>query len=402
MSVVLNFADADAAAVPQTAPANFAAQIHTTADAITMLRPRWRALEAAADGVGLFQSEAWCNHVMSVRGCDGAAILTVSDGGALVALLPLRITGGPAGRVATGFGEPFQQYSEMLVSPGNDPATMLRLMLDTLRAGARPDAIMLHKVRADSKLHAGMTAYGADGRANPFIASTDIGGAPFTDLRPYGDFADFHATVSFKSRKNLRNARNRLARNGELRVLVDDSGEGLAAAIAGSHAGRLDWLDREGQISRAFADPAFPALLESFAHPGESGLGLLAVTIKVGDSPVAYQWGFLHRRRYYAYVASWAPEYEEFSPGKMIMEEVLKACHDRGIAVADFLMPASRYKFTWATGAVEVRDWSAPLTLRGQAIALWTSRLRPALKPIYLKMPGPLRTFARMLMKGGA
>jgi CelD/BcsL family acetyltransferase involved in cellulose biosynthesis len=154
-------------------------------------------------------------------------------------------------------------------------------------------------------------------------------------------------------------------------------------------------------VSRAFGDPAFPAFLATLSKPEETGLGVIAVTIKTGDTPVAYQWGFLHRGRYYAYIASWAPEYEDFSPGKMIMEDILRACHARGVTVADFLMPASRYKFTWATAAVEVRDWSAALTLRGRAIGLWASHFRPALKGVYVKLPAPVRTFARQILTRG-
>lgn len=399
-SIALELSDQTEDSPAHVVRSGLVARVHSTADQLQALRSRWRALEDVAPGASVFQGDAWSAQVAAARGVDGAAILTVSDGDDLVALLPLRISTGAAGRVATGLGEPFQQYSEMLLAPGYDGAAALRLMIAALRADARPDAIMLRKVRVDSTLHAAMAGFATSGHASPFVAA-EAGAAPFVDLAPYPDFADFHATVSFKSRKNLRNARNRLARNGELTVLVDDQGEGLAAAIAGSHAGRLDWLDREGQVSRAFADPAFETFLAALAKPEVTGLGVIAVTIKAGDTPVAYQWGFVHKKRYYAYIASWAPEYEEFSPGKMIMEEVLRACHARGIEVADFLMPASRYKFTWATGAVDVTDWSAPLTVRGRMIALWNSRLRPALKALYVKLPAPVRTLARKVLTRG-
>lgn len=380
---------------PRLARSALTAQLHATDAELSALHPRWLTLEQQAEGATLFQGEAWTSHVAAVRGSSGAAICTVSEGDALTALLPLRITSGAGGQVATGFGEPFQQYSDMLIAPGYDPAEALKLMLATLRAEARPDAIMLNKVRTDSALHAAISGLGPNDPT--FTPSAHAGGAPFVDLGPYADFAEFHATVSFKSRKNLRNARNRLGRLGEVSVLVDDSGDGLRKAIAGSYAGRLDWLDREGHVSRAFADPAFPAFLSRLGE-GTSDLGVLAVTIKAGDRPIAYQWGFVHHSRYYAYIASWAPEFEEFSPGKMIMEDILRACHARGIAVADFLMPASRYKFTWANEAAEVRDWSAPLTLRGRGTAFWNSRLRPALKSAYVKMPAPVRTLARSIL----
>ena len=76
-----------------------------------------------------------------------------------------------------------------------------------------------------------------------------------------------------------------------------------------------------------------------------------------------------HNGRYYAYVATWAPEIEEASPGKLHLEEVIRACHERGIGVADFLMPAARYKFTWTDKAMPVADYALPLSLaRADAI----------------------------------
>src|SRR5688572_8698228 len=172
--VAFRVADRETTVLSRPVRTAFVARLHSTAAEIDTLRPHWRALEAVAPGATVFQSDAWCASIAATRGLDGAAILTVADGSALVALLPLRIVKGPAGRVATGFGEPFAQYSEMLVAPGYDGAAALQLMLATLRAEARPDAIMLHKVRADSALHAAMTGLGS---ASPFVPSSTVGGA---------------------------------------------------------------------------------------------------------------------------------------------------------------------------------------------------------------------------------
>ncbi len=80
---------------------------------------------------------------------------------------------------------------------------------------------------------------------------------------------------------------------------------------------------------------------------------------------MADQWGFVHKRRYYAFMARWDEGYEEASPGKMQLGAILEACHGEGIDVADFLIPAARYKFTWAREAVPVQDHVLALTVRG-------------------------------------
>src|SRR5688572_14932039 len=136
---VLDHADRDVAPATRATRTGLIARLSTTAEEIEALRPRWRALEGVVLGATLFQSEAWNRGVASARGLEGAAILTLSEGTELIALMPLRIIPGPAGRVATGFGEPFQQYSEMLLAPGYDGPTALRMMLATLRAEAQPD-----------------------------------------------------------------------------------------------------------------------------------------------------------------------------------------------------------------------------------------------------------------------
>ena len=151
-------------------------------------------------------------------------------------------------------------------------------------------------------------------------------------------------------------------------------------------------MEQLGKSTDAFRDPDFGRFVARFADAADTGIEILAVALRHGGKPIAEQWGFVHKGRYYAYVASWDPAYEEASPGKLIMEEVLRACHARGVEVADFLMPAARYKLTWAEAATPVYDIVLPLTLRGRLTAkLWTGWLRPVAKQAVLALPGSVR-----------
>lgn len=355
--------------------------------AFETLAGEWAALEAASPAPTLFQSVAWCRQVLALevgRASSGfePLVLVARDGCDLAGLLPLRRLSRSA-VIVTGLGEPFQQYSDLILAPGADGATVLDEMLASPHL-AGTDAIELLKVRADSALYAALGSRAA--------GLQPVEAAPFVDLTPFPDFAAYHKTINAKSRKNMRNQRNRLAREASLTAVSYTEPADIEALIRTSFEGRLAWLEREGLSSRAFRDPDFARLVANFADVRTTGIEILAIAVQHGDRTIAVQWGFVHKRRYYAYVASWDPAYEEASPGKLIMEEVLRVAHARGIKVADFLMPAARYKFTWAEAATPVYDIVLPLSLRGQVTArLWTGWLRPLAKRAVLAMPPRLR-----------
>jgi CelD/BcsL family acetyltransferase involved in cellulose biosynthesis len=117
------------------------------------------------------------------------------------------------------------------------------------------------------------------------------------------------------------------------------------------------------------------------------------MSLTIDGAPAADQWGFVFNDRYYAYVATWQPEFEEASPGKLHLEEVIRACHEQGLKVVDLLMPAARYKFTWTDQAVTVADYALPLAVTAQLqFSLWSGKLRPWLKRTALRVPAGLRS----------
>ncbi len=319
--------------------------------------------------------------------------MTLRERGRLVGLLPLqRKRLGPT-RLATGFGEPYQQYSDLLLAP-DAPADAAARLLDAACRLPNCDGLHLLKVRDDSALAPLLAARRA-------IRSNEDA-APFVDLAPFPDFKAYHATVNAKTRKNMRNARNRLSRGGALshRVLSDPTE--IETLIERAHSGRERWLEAQGLTSRAFRDPTFVDFTRAIAEASDGGaISVMAMSLMLDETPIADQWGFVFNGRYYAYVATWAPEFEESSPGKLHLEEVIRACKARGYAVADFLMPAVRYKFTWAREAMPVADYALPLSLSGRlALSTWAGRVRPFLKQMALKLPTGLRSrIARIVLR---
>jgi len=372
----------------------------TTPDEIAAIAEEWAELERASGGAPFFQSAAWsrlaCRTFQDLYGRGFRPwVVTVRRGRDLIGLAPLRITTAGPLRVATDLTDPFGQYGGMLAADAGGGDAVVERVIAALRKSAGVDGLCLRRVRTDAPLRDALLRRG--------FAAGAPDAAPYIDLRPHADFAAYQQTVNAKSRKNLRNLRNRLARIGQVTHRVA-AGDDVRRIIDDSFEGRLRWLDANGIPSMAFGHPAFAAMLDSIRAAERRGeLSVLAMGLYCGDAPVSLQWGFLHRDRYYAYIAARNPAFDACSPGRLHLEDVIRTCFARGIAVCDFLAPAVPYKLTFTEQATEVVDIAVPFTLAGRFwLGAWNRRLRPAIKRHYLGLPLWLRRRVRRLADSGA
>jgi len=366
------------------------ADVVRTREAFDAMAPQWRALEAQVDGAVLFQSSGWARAVFDFEAARGnmtfdPVVVTLSDGQRLVAVLPLERIRTRARTVLAPLGHAFSQYSDVLIGAGPEPRdAMARLLRAAVRA-APCDAVSFLKVRDDSMLARAMPA-------NHLVTGTEQG-APYVALDAFADYATYFQTIKPKTRKNMRNARNRLERDGAVTHHLAATPAETLGIITRTLSGRADRLRDQGLTSRAFRDAAFTTFCTAMA--GRDDLPVLAMSLRHRDEPIAEQWGFVHKQRYYAFVASRDFSNSEESPGKLHLGEVIHACAERGLAGADLMVPVMPYKLTWATGVVAVRDYALPITPRGMLVLqLWDRTMRPLLKKTMLNLPPGLRGLA--------
>ena len=368
-------------------------QIITTRAGIAAIAGQWQGLEQQADGAVLFQSCGWCCAVFDFETARGNAafdpvIVTIMDGKRLVAVLPLERIHTRARTVLAPLGHAFSQYSDVLVAPGTDPAqAVARLVRDAIRT-APCDAVSFLKVRSDSVLARGMPA--------DHIVTGSEQGAPYVALDAFPDFDGYFATIKPKTRKNMRNARNRLERDGAVTHHVATTGTDMLGVINRTLSGRAERLRDQGLTSRAFRDTTFTDFCRSLATRDD--LPVLAMSLHHKGAAIAEQWGFVHNGRYYAFVASRDFSNSDESPGRLHLGEVIHACADRGLRGADLMVPVMPYKLTWATEVVGVSDYALPITRRGLLVlTLWDRALRPLFKAAVLRLPIRLRSLAMKL-----
>ncbi|MCS6758542.1 MAG: GNAT family N-acetyltransferase [Candidatus Devosia euplotis] len=182
----------------------------------------------------------------------------------------------------------------------------------------------------------------------------------------------------------MRNAHNRLEREGALTHHVAATGADMLGIINRTLSGRAERLKDRGLTSRAFRDTTFTDFCQSLA--GRDDLPVLAMSLHHNDAAIAEQWGFVHNGRYYAFVASCDFSNSDESPGRLHLGEVIHAC-------ADLMVPVMPYKLTWATEVICVSDYALPATPRGLLVLnLWDRALRPWLKSTVLNMLKGLRS----------
>jgi CelD/BcsL family acetyltransferase involved in cellulose biosynthesis len=396
MSFAAEFHSATASVTgARTDGSRLAARLVRSREAFEAIAPEWAVLEAGSPHAVLFQSVGWCRAVFDFSGRRDTGfdpfIVTLRRDGELKGVLPLERVRAQGCTLLVALGDGFQQYSDVLLAPDVDPAEAVREMLAAAVREAHCDVVSLLKVREDSALRHGLPPR--------HVRTGASAGAPFVALSSFKDFAEYHATVKAKTRKNMRNARNRLERSGPVEHTVAANRIETMGVIGRTVLGRAQRLEDQGLTSRAFQDQNFLDFCLSLV---DSDLELLAMSLTHNGTPIAEQWGFVHGGRYYAFVASRDFTMGEESPGKLHLKNVIETGFTRGLSTVDLLVPVMPYKLTWASGVTEVQDYAVPVSLKGRArVHLWDQMLRPLVKAAYLALPQGVRTRLMAALRPG-
>lgn len=352
------------------------------------LASEWRAFEVTCPGALFFQSAGWVRTVFDFEAARGNAdfdpvIVTLREGGALKAILPLERISTRLRRMLVPLGDRFAQVSDALVADGMVARDVLAPMLKAAIAAAPVDLVSLQKVRAGSRLEAGLD--------RPICTGQAVG-APFEPLGEWADFDAYFQSIRVKTRKNMRSSRNRLMRAGKLEHRISRGGEALREIVLRTLYGRAGRLEELGLTSRAFSDPAFAKFCSSLADHPE--VELMAMSLTLNGEPLSEQWGFVHNGRYYIFITTRDFALSEESPGKLHMKDVMEAAFAQGLSTVDFMTPVMPYKLTWCRQVTEVNDYALPVTLKGMLLVqLWDRSLRPFAKHIFGRLPQGFRQF---------
>lgn len=333
----------------------------TEAGELPALAERWEALNDARSDhdAPFFQSFAWNSYVArirlgGVRNRYRLLVATVWRDDDLIGVWPLSLQRRVGAWIACSLDDPFGPLAGVAFRRREDIGPGVTAVLQELRK--RSDGLRIEAVVSGSALHAALL------ENKIRVVSTQ--GAVVVGLSEHSTFKSFEQTINSKTRKNLRNLRNRLERTHAIEHKVTDAPAQLATMLPEVLEARTRWIRRNGRMSAAFRDADFTSLVSDLARSGT--FHLLGFALATSERWIAAQWGFVHAGRYYAYMSAMDPDCAEFSPGRIHLGMVIKACFERGVGALELMAPAVGYKLEWSDQVKNVDTLQLPFSIKGR------------------------------------
>ncbi len=302
--------------------------------------------------------ELWCDTVGRARGTQMLFVAVFDDIGRPMLLLPLGIERHSGIRILRFLDGGLCDYNAPIVF---EPTrtwgrhTVERMWQELIRALPRFDIAMFDKMPAD-----------ICGVPNPFIEL----GAPFP---PSGHFVNItssweeYAAKRLPYKRESSYQRRRLAKFGRVAFKVAETPadrQRILQAMMCQKSRRYietrgaDGLDRPGY--RQY----YIAMTERFTWPRPLFISALEVDGKI----LATNWGLISNKRFFGIVMSFeGGEWRSFSPGRLLLEDLLKWNFTNGTTVFDFGIGDESYKVAYTDQTLVLYQAIIPATAIGKA-----------------------------------
>jgi CelD/BcsL family acetyltransferase involved in cellulose biosynthesis len=263
------------------------------------LQTRWRELQRLSEGRDSpFMSPCWARAVEQAKGGRGVRVAVVSEGGEARGFLPVS-----AGKVtAIAAGGAMCDYEGLVCEPGLsiDPQDLVRAL-----GVSRYD--FSHVLNDDA-------AFAPFGRGELVSWMVDLPDG-------YDTYAAERRAAGVSALKDLDKKRRKAGR---------DVGEPVFTAWSTSrtHFDRLIGLKREqfrltGQTDVFDAGWTLRLVQDLFALKGP-GFGGALFTLHFGDKLAAAQFHLMGERTIHAWMIAHEPEFERYSPGLLLFQDILR------------------------------------------------------------------------------
>ena len=173
-----------------------------------------------------------------------------------------------------------------------------------------------------------------------------------------------YAASQLPRKQDMRRKRRRLADIGKVRFVASHEPEELLATMMRQKARR--YIETKGADS--FDKPGyrdyFAEMTDSFKATGLLNLSALMVD----DVIVATHWGIVAGSQFSFLMPSYeGGKWSAYSPGRILIEELIAWSYQQGLAVFDFGPGDEPYKSEYSSAAVALRSAKIPVSMRGRA-----------------------------------
>lgn len=318
--------------------------VDTTLDLPTLTAEAWRAAAARGDTWTVFQELQWQRCWWNSYGRGELLVVSAWSGANAVAVASLFVDGGMAFFVGSG-GSDYLDFIGDVSEPGVMEA-ILESVLERVPGllGFRfyhvPDAS-----RTGSRLREAATRLGFECIDEGELA------APALDL---GSSAEAGRAAARKN--SLVRHERAFRRSGALTVRHMSS----SAEILPQLDAFFDQHERRWQVtahSSLFRDAANRAFYRRLAAGAVDEGWLRFTAVMFDDRPIAFHFGFSHRGSYLWYKPSFEIDLARWSPGEVLLRQLLLAAMHEEARVFDFGLGDEAFKQRFANRVPLVRTW---------------------------------------------
>jgi CelD/BcsL family acetyltransferase involved in cellulose biosynthesis len=309
----------------------------TTLDELEALEGEWARLWARCSGATPFQHPAWllawCRQFQPVA----PRVLALRRGARLVGIAPLLIYREGEQRVVGLLGGGVSDYLDVLFEPGLgvEGAAQVWLYLEQQRSAW--DICRFEQLRPTSPVRELARAC----RCPVTWEIQEVCPALSLPAR----VEDLGAVVSARVLHDAHYNRRRMARAGAWRVswARPEQVPAYFDALVRLHRARWQARGEAGMLADARI-----ARFHLDALPGLARAGLVrACELSLDGCAIAVSYALYARGHVYHYLTGFDPQFQRFSPGKLLVLEALEAAIQAGDATFDFLRGSERYKYMW-------------------------------------------------------
>jgi CelD/BcsL family acetyltransferase involved in cellulose biosynthesis len=307
------------------------------------LAPEWDALVRETRNEPFYRHEFIRTWLDNFAPRARLRVLLARDGGGkLAAALPLleergRMLGAPVRRLVSTAND----HSCRFDLPAQDGEAAGQVIFAHLAADKSWDVLCLTDVPDGGNA---WHLFRAAERAGYPVQAWESLRSPYITLPATAENMQAHLPSKFRA--NLRRRRRKLEEKGHVTVECVTGGLELQAKLEEGYVlERSGWKGAGGTaISQSAQTWGFYSELARIAAYG----GYLSLYfLRVNSEPVAFQYGFAYRDKYYLLKPAYSEAHSDCSPGQLLMDEVLQDCIRNGMKEFDFLGPDMTWKRDW-------------------------------------------------------
>lgn len=328
----------------------------------------WRVLQEDCDHY-VFQSYEWLAHWQRTVGQHSfgiePAVVVVSDSRRPLALFPfgIRKTGGV--RVLEFLGGVQSDYNAPLIVSAVSTPDQFRVLWDKVL-----DKLPVHDVRYFARMPQQL-----GGSRNPFldIASSFCEGFAYTAALP-DSWDEFRHGLPAKFQKDNARMIRRLSEMGQFEFVVAKTASEFSDIVEAMFA-QKERRYKETGARNILADINTRAFYRELGESVSGDVKVHLSALMLNGEILATHLGAFDQNRFYYLFPTFAGEaWAKFSPGRLLLENLVQWAIANRLQTFDFTIGGEAYKEIWCDSEMPLYRVVEPLTFRGQIFA-WLQEL---------------------------